>query len=387
MTDAKPKLLLILTSSAWGGAERYVARLSGAAGADFDVTVAAGASKRHELFKALAAGVRAIELPELVRPIAPLQDLHALFRLRRLIDTERFDLIHANSSKAGLIATLAARLSHRRPPVVYTAHGWGFMEKRSWLFRQLVLWSERLAGCFRAATIVLTRGEYDTALRYGLSTPERLRMIPIGIDPTEMIFLDRETARKELSDRCGSALPARLIGTIANAYPSKNLPGLLEAFDALADEVSDVGLVILGDGPDMPALRASHAQLRHRDRVFLPGAMPEAARYAKGFDLFVLVSTKEGLPFAVLEASLAGIPIVATRVGALPELIQDGETGLLIPSGNAPALTAALRSVLEDRHLFQKLKNGSPRVAESRSGSAMIDATLALYRRLIPRSR
>lgn len=382
----RPKLLLLVTSSAWGGAERYVARLASAAMAEFDVTVAAGSSKGFELFKALPAGVRTVEIAELRRPIAPWHDLKAIGAVRNLIDREGFDLVHANSSKAGLVAALAVRLSRRRPPLLFTAHGWGFLEKRSPLFRWVMLASEKLAAKWRAATIVLTDGEREAALRHHLSAPEHLHVIPLGVDPDEITFLGRDEARAELSKVCGTRLDRLTIGTIANAYPAKNLPALLEAFEALAADFADLDLVVLGDGPDMPRLQAQRDRLPHRDRVCLPGAVPGAARLLKGFDVFVLPSTKEGLPWAILEASLAGVPIVATRVGALPELIEDRATGLLVPPGDVPALVAAVRSALTDRTLLQKLQSGAPRIAERRSGSAMISETLALYRSLMRRS-
>lgn len=378
-----PKLLLLITSSAWGGAERYVSRLAAAAAGAFDVTVAAGESERRELFRNLPSGVRTIVIKDLVRPIAPWRDLKAVRRLRALIDAEGFDLVHANSSKAGLVGALAARLSRRRPPALYTAHGWGFSEKRSFLFRSAVLWSEKLASRFRAATVVLTAGERDIALAKGLSPRERLHLIPLGIDRDEIVFLDREASREELMRLCGTRLGRTVIGTIANAYPAKNLPLLLSVFDGLA--LPDADLVVLGDGPDMPKLRALQADLPHRDRICLPGAVPDAARFLKGFDLFVLASTKEGLPWAVLEASLAGVPIVATRVGALPELIEDGVTGRLVPPGDAEALGRAVVEVMNDRALLQTLKSGAPRIAERRSGSDMVAATLGLYRSLILR--
>lgn len=380
----RPKLLLLVTSSAWGGAEAYVLRVAKAASADFDVTVAAGPSRSRELFRRLPAGVKGFELADLVRPIAPVRDLKAILRLKGLIDEEKFDLVHANSSKAGLVGALAARLSRARPRVIYTAHGWGFTERRSLPFRLAVLWSEKLASRFRAATVVLTSKERETALRRGLSSPERLRLIPLGIDAGEIAFLDRDAARAELARACATRLGRDVIGTIANAYPAKDLPTMLAAFERLAAELPETELVVLGDGPEMPALRALKDSLPHRDRVHLPGAVSDAARLLKGFDVFALSSSKEGLPWVILEASLAGTPIVATKVGALPELIEDGVSGRLVPPGNPEALAAALRGVLTDRDLHQHLKNGVPRIAERRSGSKMIASTLELYRSLLP---
>jgi len=387
MTHARPKLLLLVTSSAWGGAERYVIRLAAAASAEFDVTVAAGASKSRELFRRLPPGVKGFELEDLVRPIAPLRDLKAIRRLRALIDEEGFDILHANSSKAGLVGALAARGSRTRPRVVYTAHGWGFSERRSLPFRLAVLWSEKLAARWRDATVVLTSAERDVALEKGLSSKDRLRLIPLGIDRDEIAFLDRDAAREELQRACTTRFGRLIIGTIANAYPAKDLPMLLAAFERLAPEIPDAELVVIGDGPEMPALFKLRASLPHRDRIHLPGALPDAARFLKAFDVFALSSSKEGLPWVILETSLAEVPIVATCVGALPELIEDGVSGRLVPPGDAEAMASALRAVLTDRDLLQRLKSGVPRIAERRSGSDMVRLTLDLYRSLTRRPR
>ncbi len=388
----KPKLLFLITSSAWGGAERYVARLAAASAAEYDVTVMAGSSKRFELFKALPAEVKRVELPALKHRIAPFADLRAIAAARRFIDRQGIDLIHCNSSKAGLIGTLAAALSRRKPKVIYTAHGWGFLERRPAFFRLTVLWSERLAARFRSATIVLSDMERRAAEALRLSPPGRLRLIPHGIDAQEIKFLDRDAARDELDKLTGaitSAVPGTvrhspryLIGTIANAYPSKALPILVAAFDAAAGNLSDAHLVIIGDGPAMAELRQAREGAKTKDRIHLPGAVPDAARLLKAFDVFALSSVKEGLPFAILEASLAGLPIVATKVGAIPEMIEDWKTGLLVEPGDAAALATALHAVLTDAALREMLSAGSPRIAEKRSAAAMIRSTLALYREL-----
>ena len=358
-------------------------RMAAAASAEYDVTVAAGSSKSGELFLRLPPGVKKFELADLVRVIAPWRDLLAIRRLRALIDEEGFDLVHANSSKAGFVGALASRLSRARPRVIYTAHGWGFAERRALPFRLAVLWSEKLAAKFRAATITLTRSERDMALRHGLSDAARLHVIPLGIDRGEIAFLERGAARAELERACAAKLRGAVIGTIANAYPAKDLPNLIEAFGRFATDGPDAELVILGDGPEMPKLRALHAALPHKERIHLPGAVSDAARLLKGFDVFALSSSKEGMPWAILEAALAALPIVATRVGALPEIIEDGESGLLVPPNDPEALSAALRAVLTDEDLRIRLESGAPRIAERRSGQKMIAATLELYRSLV----
>lgn len=390
----KPKILYLITSSGWGGAERYVARLAAAAASEFDVTVMAGTSKRFELFRALPVQVHRHEFPELKHPIAPFSDLAAILKLRKFIDRENIDILHCNSTKAGLVGALAAAFSKRKPKVVFTAHGWGFLESRSALFRAIVLWSERLASRFRQATIVLSEKERGVALRYRLSPPDRLHLVPHGLDAGEIAFMPPDQARAELGRRVGRDLKsAFVIGTVANAYPSKALPSLIETFSsAFGNKVAEPGtrasqapphLIIIGDGPEMSKVERARETSAAKVRVHLLGAIDDAAKLMPGFDLFVLASLKEGMPWAILEALAAGLPIVATRVGAITEMIEDGAAGLLVEPGDRTALSEALRRLHGDPDLRRKLKEGAVRSAGLRTSFAMINETLGLYRQLL----
>jgi glycosyltransferase involved in cell wall biosynthesis len=398
------KILFLITSGGWGGAERYVVRLAKSATAEFDVSVMSGCSAADGLLAKLPAGARGIELPLLTRDISPVNDLRAMFAVRAFIDREGIDLVHCNSTKAGLIGALAAALARRRPKVVYTAHGWAFSERRGFFFRHLMLWSERLASRFRSATIVLSEREREVALRHHLATATNVRVIPHGIDPDEIDFLTREKAREEIARIAeirarsqallGSQAPPALIGAIANAYPAKALPLLIDAFSlAFGNKEAEPGtqasqaplLVIFGDGPDMELVKAARERSRIKDSVFLPGAVPDAARLLKGLDLFVLPSTKEGMPWVILEASLAGVPILAARVGAVPDMTLDGVSGELVAPGDIAALAAAMRRLMTDAARLNVLKSKADDIAARYSASKMIAATLDLYRDLLSR--
>lgn len=374
----RKKILYLVTSSGWGGAERYVSVLASSARHAFEVHVLAGNSSPSEkLFESLPEGVVYGKLPRFRREISPLNDLRAAHALAKYIDKHAIDLVHGNSSKSALVVTLAVLQCKREPKVVYTAHGWGFLEKSSWFFRALILAAEKFASGKRDATIVLSESEYEEALHKELSASEKLHVIPHGIDAGEIAFLERSEARRHL----GAA--GTVIGTIANAYPPKALDLLILAFERIAPAIANAQLVIIGDGPDMPRLRELRNSSSMKDRIHLRGHLDDAASYLKAFDLFVLSSTKEGLPWSILEASLAGCAIIATRVGAIPELIEDGRTGQLVYPGNAEALAEAMRKVLNDGHLLMRLKNGAPEIAELHSSSRMTERTLNIYRSLL----
>ena len=133
----------------------------------------------------------------------------------------------------------------------------------------------------------------------------------------------------------------------------------------------------------MDEVRAAREASAAKDRIHLLGAVKDASKLLEGFDLFVLASIKEGMPWAILEAAAAGIPIIATRVGAIPEMLAHGETGYLIPPGDEKALAEAMARLMTDKELYEKLRAGAPRAAAARSARGMIEKTLDLYGRLL----
>lgn len=370
------RILYLVTSSGWGGAERYVSILAREAMTLGEVHVIAGHGN-ETLFAHLPQEAFVTRSSYLRRHMSPLADIRAALELRKYIQTNSITFIHANSTKAGLIASLAVIGLRVKPHIIYTAHGWAFLETdRSPLFRALTYQSERFASRFRSATIVLSEMERRVALEKGLADDAHLHLIPLGLSTHDITFLSRENAREKLLKKDVSSF---VFGTIANAYPPKALPLLVSAFDRIAENRPDTKLVIIGDGPSMPALKNRVRESRFKERIILAGYLPDASSYLKAFDVFVLSSTKEGMPWSVLEASLAELPLITTKVGALPEMIRDEETGLLVESGDVKALTHAMARVYDDETLRHKLKDGSPRIAKSRPEELMIQKTLKVY--------
>ena len=190
------------------------------------------------------------------------------------------------------------------------AHAWGYRI------------AERVAGRFRDATIVLSPQEADAALRAHVAKPSTIHIIPNGVSQSAH---DRIAARNELV-RAGVPEDALVIGCVANFYPVKNIPGLVKAFLKIKNDRIDTHLVLIGDGEDRPVMEKTTASSA---RIHLLGFRPDARALLDGCDLFVLPSHKEGFPFALLEAMEAALPCLATRVGGIPNIIDDGKNGWL----------------------------------------------------------
>lgn len=388
----KPKLLYLVTQAEFGGAQRYIFDLATRLKDDFEITVAAGETGRNRelLDRAEKAGIRTRELKHLKRAIIPLQDMLAFFELTRFFRRERFDLIHANSTKAGILGALAARIAGTKAKVLYTAHGWVFLEPLSAIRRNLYLAMEKIAARFRDATIILSNRERDIALRFRLGTSETLHVIPHGIEIPAGYFLSKAEAQKRLADTTGkrkaeSGKPQDelVIGTIANLYPTKGLDVLIRAFGETTFP-EPARLVIIGEGPERPNLERLIIELGQNDRAMLAGAIPDAARLLHAFDIFVLPSRKEGLPYALLEAMAAGLPMVATAIGGVPEIIEHQKNGLLVPPDDAAALGQTLRTLSENDSLRARIGEAARRTFENACRiEQMLSATRAVYASLL----
>lgn len=449
----KLKILYTITQGHWGGAQKYVADLAlfFAHDPEYEITVACG-EQSEGLFAVLQnSSMKTIQLRHLVRAINPLKDVLALNEIIDILKTEQFDIVHANSSKAGFLTALAHawlrvnKKSIYKTRCAYTAHGWIFMEPLMWYKKFIYLFMEQVAARMREATIVLSQKEKNIGLRYCAARENSLYVIPNGIDCARIHFFDQDTARENLqklmkqryAKRCESSLPKHSlpcvvaetssrtylkesfhqsnqrpwVGTIANLYKTKGIDVLIRAASVLherdnAKKTNTDGeydaanararndktnentahanpyFFVIGEGPEREHLEHLIQKLNLSDSFFLVGTLPYAARYLKAFNLYVLPSLKEGFPYTLLEASCAGIPIIASDVGAIPEIIQNGENGLIVPHGDSQQLAKAIQHALTDHTLYEKLQTTSPQIADKFSFEKMIEQTKTIYFKL-----
>ncbi len=382
MSSDKQRILFVITQGHWGGAQRYVFDLARNFTANgHRVEVAVGDQPGQRLQQQLeTAGITVHQLRHLVRPVSPAQDFLAVLELRKLIGSGRYDVVHLNSSKAGVVGSIAASTIGRksRPKIVYTAHGWVFVEPlspaRRWMYRTM----EAATAAAKDAIICVSQQSKDDALTAHVGKPEQMEVIPIGLDRADLTFMPRDEARAELCRLAGisDSPETRLAVTIANYYATKGIDLLLAAWPRVLEKHPDAHAIVLGDGPLAADLQRQLASAGIAERFHLPGAVPDAYRLLLGADLFVLPSRKEGLPYALLEAQAAGLPIVASEVGGVPAALANGRAGLLVPPGAPGDIAAAVASLLDDPSLGQRLATAA---RSSHTLANMAEATLACY--------
>ena len=363
-----PRILLLITLADTGGAQTYVAALLPALAGRFDVTVAAhGDGPLRDT--ALAAGVRFHSLRHVRRDLRPGRDLLGLLELVALMRRERPDILHANSSKAGVLGRVAAALAGV-PVRIFTVHGWAFKAHagiRSALFR----WADRLMAPLTTVTICVAEGERTAGLAARTCRADRTVVIPNAVD----------AAAAPQSRHAGE--PPRIVAIGRLAAPKDALT-LVRALAAVGPR--PYSALVVGDGPDRPAVEAEIRSLGLERAVRLAGERRDVPGLLADADVFVLSSRSEGAPLSVLEAMAAGLPVVASAVGGVPELVADGATGLLVPPGDPGALAAALDRLLADPALRRRLGAAARERVRTRFDLAgMREAHLALYARELAR--
>ncbi len=358
---------MVVTLPDWGGAQAYVHQLAVAARGRYDVTVACGAP--GPLVSLLRqAGVPVVEIHSLRRNPHPLHDLNALRRLGRVLEQGRFDLIHLNSTKAGLIGRLAALLA-RVPVVIFTAHGWVFGSGRPAWQRFLLAGCERLAA--RATSRIICVSEHDRRLAAAYRVGRETQWIVIhnGLDPGPYLACE-DTLRCQLVPE-----GERLTTMVARLAFPKDPFTVVEAWL----KAGRGKLCLVGDGPLRPLIEKRYAKEVGR-RLLILGHRSDLPRILAASDLFVLASRHEGSPLAILEAMFAGRAVVASETGGIPELVRHGETGLLVSPGDIGALASAIDSLLQDDEKRNRMGLlGRERALEYFSSERMIRETFRLY--------
>jgi glycosyltransferase involved in cell wall biosynthesis len=351
---AKKRLLIAVTLAETGGAQSYVAQLLPGLIDRYEVVVAAHGPGPLQA-AAQASGARFVPLRHVRRPIG-LRDLAGLVELVRLFRRERPDIAHLNSSKVGTLGRIAAVLA-RVPVRIFTVHGWSFSPHSGaaeTAYRAL----ERLLGPL-AWTICVSAG--DRAKAPWLNG--RAVVIPNAVDVGAM---------RAASPDGG---PPTIVSVGRLVLP-KAFWALGDAFRAL--EPGSFRGVVVGEGPQRSLLEGIPG-------VELLGMRDDVADVLTGADIFVLSSLSEGMPISVLEAMAAGLPVVATAVGGLPEVVVEGETGFLVPPDDVGALTRALARLVADCELRRRMGAAGRRRAELLFDVPRFrEEHLALYERLAP---
>jgi glycosyltransferase involved in cell wall biosynthesis len=339
---------------------------TGPSGTEVDVTVAAEKT-----------GSEVVVIPSFRRQVSPIHDLRALIQTMGFIRREHVQIVHTHTSKAGFIGRLAAYLS-RVPVIIHTPHGHIFHDYYGRTLTRFFILLERFAARLSDRIVVLTDRGAEEHLARGIGRPHQYVTIPSGVDIQALRARapTREQARKHLGWKEEKLY---LLG-IGRFVPVKGFDIALEAMPDVLKVVPEAHLILKGNGPERHALERAARDLAVQDKLTFVEASERVVPYISAADVLVMPSRNEGMGRVIVEAMSVGLPVVATRVGGIPDVVADGDSGNLVAPENPRALAQALIELLQDPHKRAELGECGKKRAERFSLPRMESLLLQLYR-------
>ncbi|PJA36704.1 MAG: hypothetical protein CO183_02105 [Candidatus Zambryskibacteria bacterium CG_4_9_14_3_um_filter_42_9] len=363
------KILYGITKSNFGGAQRYVYELADEAkNKGFDVSVLCGRAENDKtsdnlLIKKLGVqNIKVTPIDGLQRDISFTKEISSFFQILKIIKNERPDVFHINSSKMGALGAMAGRLAGIKN-IIFTAHGWAFNEPRP-------LWQKIPIKFFAWLTILCTHKT--------ISVSEKIKkdMERWPFTKNKLVVIHNGMSRFNLAQRENGSFT---VGTIAELHRIKGLDILLIAWNKFIKK-HQAKLVIIGEGEERKNLENMAQKLGISDSVIFKGFVDNARSFLSNFDIFCMPSRSEGMPYALLEAGLAKLPVIASAVGGITEIIENGQNGILVEPEDAETIFSSLILLTEDKDLRERLgTNLKASIEEEFSFENMVRETFKLY--------
>lgn len=376
----------VITRLCKGGAQEntfHSVRLADRSRYEADLIAGYPGAGEHSMEDAVrAAGIEIVRVPSLVRDPSPWKDWLAYRELVRLFRERRYDIVHTHTSKAGYLGRLAAA-KVRVPIVVHTPHGHVFFGYFNQALTSFFTALERHAARKTDRLIALTQRGIDEHLARGVGRPEQWTAIFSGIDlaPFATAGESRDRARRAL----GIAPDEHLVGAVGRLEPVKGLTYFVRAAHRIAGECPRARFILAGDGMERGRIEAESAVLG--DRFHMLGLRSDVPALMAAMDVCVVPSLNEGMGRVILEAAAAGTPVVASRVGGIPEVVRDGETGVLVAPGEPESIARAVLDLLRDDARRRAMGDAARAHAAGFSVQSMVRRLESLYETLIQEKR
>ncbi len=342
-----------------------------------------GEADNRLLQRAEDSGVRFIVDKDLVRNIHPVRDTLSFVRMFRLMRRNRYDIVHAHSSKAGLICRAAAKCAGVKR-VIYTPHGHVFYGYFGKALTRLIIFAEALLAFVTDRIIGLTTAECDEWLRFGIGKEDRYAAMPSGIEFDE---LKREADEGiDWKRELGIPPEGRLVGSVGRFIGIKGFGYFIEAAEEQAKKRDDVYFMLVGDGPLRGEYSGMVASAGMEGRFHIVPWQENIGAAINSLDIFILSSLNEGMGRALIEAMFFAKPVIATCVGGVPAVVS-ADVGILVEPGSSRAISEAMDRLLDDPQGSREMGGrGRGKAIAEYSAARMIDDLDRLYRELLGRA-
>jgi len=388
--EKRQKVLMLVTLGERGGAQKYVAEIVDGLKERYEFTIGSGSETGDDLHEwAVENKIRVVHFSSLRRGLSfgslpALSDFPFWLALVKHLRDEKYDILHLNSSKVGYLGALASFFVPETR-TVFTAHGWAFDDPtagkgwKKWLWVAVI----KFGLYFTDAVIAICEHDRVSALKKHIAPPRKIFTIYNGVSFGSKSFLSREKAREWLNVQTGIEPHEHIIGMVANLYPAKDLKTAISALSFIETDIRTHLVIVGGDGPvSREELVARARRLNVAERVHFLGSIQNAKQYMRSFDAYLITSVKEGLPFSLFEAMAAGLPVVSTPVGGIPEVLFSDtkkESGLRAPVGNAQIMAEELSRVLENKKSSLSLGRAAQQRVKEFSKNNMLEGTAMVY--------
>jgi glycosyltransferase involved in cell wall biosynthesis len=367
-----------------GSAENTFLTVKGLDKEKYDVTLMSGPvdDPSQERRKQVEdSGVQYIHIHKLVRNINVLYDSIALFKISRFLSKEKFDIVHTHTSKAGLLGRFAAKLAGI-PRIVHTPHGHVFFGYFGLLKTKIFIFLEKLAARIADKIVTLTSREKSDYISYKIAREEKFVVIHSGIELSKYQELSQDEKTK-LKKEIGLPSNSFVVGTVGRLVPVKAPELLIKASQPLFTQYPDTYFVFAGDGPLKKDLHIAAKEIGGEKNIVFLGWRDDAHRILSIFDVFCLPSLNEGMGRVLAEAMAHGIPIVASNVGGIPDLVIHEKNGFLVPSQNTEELAKYIQVLIADEEKRKKMGEAGKKMASRFSSDTMVENINDLYEELM----
>ncbi len=381
----KIKVLHIITRLDKGGsAENTFLTVKGLDKKRYDVTLMSGPVQdpsQERRSQVEECGVQYIHIPVLVRKVNVVYDAIALFKIWRFLAKKKFDIVHTHTSKAGLLGRFAAKFAGV-PLVVHTPHGHVFFGYFGPLKTKIFILLEKLANRMTDKIVALTHREKADYISYRTCPEEKMTVIHSGVELNK--FQEYPLAEKtKLKKEVRLPEDSFVVGTAGRLVPVKGPEFLIKASQTIIPKHPNTYFLFAGDGPLKKDLQKKAKEAGEEKNIVFLGWRDDIAHILSIFDVFCLPSLNEGMGRVLVEAMANGIPIVASEVGGIPDLVTPGKNGFLVPPKNPEELANHIQILIEDEEKRKKMGESGKKMAQRFSHKTMVEKIAELYEELL----
>lgn len=322
-------------------------------------------------------GIPVYQAPHLVRKLSLYHDVRAYFEIKKIIEEHRFSIVHTHGSKAKFLGRLAAHRAKVPVKIVQTVHGWSFFDTMHPLQKAFYSLLERVGYRLADSNIVVSPHDIGKGVNWGIGKPEDYQLIRSGVEFDS--FFEKRGMKKESREKLGIPLDSPVVGTVIRLASQKHPEAIADVAALVVKKHPDAVFVIVGDGPLYDYMRSYVAELNLEKNFLLLGSRKDVPDILPAFDVFLLTSRSEGLPRAMLEALAVKIPVVATDVGGIAELVNGLKNGFLCAHGDLQCLSSGVIKLLESPELREELLSTVDQDLKPFSASIMVEELFHLY--------